>query len=399
MQRSPTASTTRSGRSAATCPASSSASARATSSSSTCKNHPDNKMPHNIDLHAVNGPGRRRGDARSRRPATSRSFTFTRAEPGPLRLPLRDRAGRHAHRQRHVRHDPRRAEGRPAEGRPRVLRDAGRVLHEGHVRRAAGCSRSTWTRASTRSPTYVVFNGSVGALAGDERAAGEGRRARSPLRRQRRPEPRLARSTSSARSSTTCTPKAARRETRQRADDDHSRRRRRDRGVRRSTSRARTSSSTTRSSAPSTKARWRSSKSTGAENKDVYSGKLSDTVYLPEGSRMRNIDVARRAAADGEDEGRAREARQSGLQTNCAACHQLNGEGIPQAFPPLAKSDYLNADEKRAIEVVTGGLSGKVTVNGKEFNSVMPAWQLAATRTSRTCSRTSTRRGATRAWR
>ena len=40
------------------------------------------------------------------------------AQPRPLRLPLRHRAGRHARRQRHVRPDPGRAAGGPAEGRP-----------------------------------------------------------------------------------------------------------------------------------------------------------------------------------------------------------------------------------------------------------------------------------------
>jgi nitrite reductase (NO-forming) len=41
-------------------------------------------------------------------------------------------------------------------------------------------------------------------------------------------------------------------------------------------------------------------------------------------------------------------------------------------FPPLAKSDFLVADRKRAIGVVLNGLSGPVTVNGSAFNSVMP---------------------------
>ena len=41
-------------------------------------------------------------------------------------------------------------------------------------------------------------------------------------------------------------------------------------------------------------------------------------------------------------------------------------------FPPLAKSDYLAADPQRAISVVTHGLSGKLTVNGHEYDSVMP---------------------------
>ena len=39
---------------------------------------------------------------------------------------------------------------------------------------------------------------------------------------------------------------------------------------------------------------------------------------------------------------------------------------------PLAKSDFLAADIKRAIDVVLHGLTGKVTVNGQEYNSVMP---------------------------
>ena len=55
----------------------------------------------------------------------------------------------------------------------------------------------------------------------------------------------------------------------------------------------------------------------------------------------------------------------------CFACHQANGEGIPNAFPPLAKSDYLNADIKRAIDIVLHGKTGEITVNGKKYNSVM----------------------------
>ena len=46
--------------------------------------------------------------------------------------------------------------------------------------------------------------------------------------------------------------------------------------------------------------------------------------------------------------------------------------GIPSVFPPLAKSDYLNADHNRAIGIVLNGLTGPVTVNGASYNSVMP---------------------------
>ena len=55
---------------------------------------------------------------------------------------------------------------------------------------------------------------------------------------------------------------------------------------------------------------------------------------------------------------------------------KANGAGVADAFPPLAKSDYLNADKVRAVKTVTGGLEGKVTVNGNVFNGVMPQWDL-----------------------
>jgi nitrite reductase (NO-forming) len=56
----------------------------------------------------------------------------------------------------------------------------------------------------------------------------------------------------------------------------------------------------------------------------------------------------------------------------CIACHQPTGVGIPGAFPPLAKSDYLNKDVNRAIKTVIKGLNGPITVNGKKFSSAMP---------------------------
>ncbi|MHB1617115.1 MAG: copper-containing nitrite reductase [Metallibacterium sp.] len=58
----------------------------------------------------------------------------------------------------------------------------------------------------------------------------------------------------------------------------------------------------------------------------------------------------------------------------CAACHQGNGMGLPGAFPPLAMSDYLNANPKGAIGIVLNGLSGKITVNNTGYESVMPAF-------------------------
>jgi nitrite reductase (NO-forming)/hydroxylamine reductase len=58
--------------------------------------------------------------------------------------------------------------------------------------------------------------------------------------------------------------------------------------------------------------------------------------------------------------------------TVCAACHQAEGQGLAGAFPPLAESDYLAAGAGPAIAAVINGLSGPVTVNGKDYNAVMP---------------------------
>jgi nitrite reductase (NO-forming)/hydroxylamine reductase len=59
-------------------------------------------------------------------------------------------------------------------------------------------------------------------------------------------------------------------------------------------------------------------------------------------------------------------------QATCQACHQADGKGLPNAFPPLAGSDYLKADKHRAIKNVFEGLTGPVVVNGVTYNSVMP---------------------------
>ena len=60
----------------------------------------------------------------------------------------------------------------------------------------------------------------------------------------------------------------------------------------------------------------------------------------------------------------------------CVACHQMNGAGIPGAFPPLAKSDYLNANVNRAIKQVLVGSTGPITVNGKKYVTPMPKQEL-----------------------
>src|SRR5690554_1088438 len=57
---------------------------------------------------------------------------------------------------------------------------------------------------------------------------------------------------------------------------------------------------------------------------------------------------------------------------HCVACHQPDGKGMANVFPPLAESDYLLADKKRAIGTVLHGQTGEITVNGVKYNAVMP---------------------------
>lgn len=56
----------------------------------------------------------------------------------------------------------------------------------------------------------------------------------------------------------------------------------------------------------------------------------------------------------------------------CKTCHQANGQGLGTVYPPLAKSDYLKSTPMpQIIKEVVNGKSGKIKVNGKEYNGVM----------------------------
>lgn len=57
--------------------------------------------------------------------------------------------------------------------------------------------------------------------------------------------------------------------------------------------------------------------------------------------------------------------------TACFACHQANGLGLPGVYPPLAGSEWVSGTEERTIRAVLHGLSGPITVAGKEYNNVM----------------------------
>ena len=116
-------------------------------------------------------------------------------------------------------------------------------------------------------------------------------------------------------------------------------------------------------------------KAEGPENLAIYSGKEVDAMYIGDRAQpnLEAVAAAATAAKAGaltvDDQIKAGQALFAGT---CSTCHQPNGEGMAGVFPPLAKSDYVAANPKRIVDIMLHGLSGPVTVNGQDYNSVMP---------------------------
>ena len=117
-------------------------------------------------------------------------------------------------------------------------------------------------------------------------------------------------------------------------------------------------------------------KADGPENKAIYSGKEVDAVYLGDqaaGTSRAPVATAAASAKAGnltKDEQIA--AGKVLFAGTCSTCHQADGAGMAGVFPPLAGSDYIKANPKRLPEIILHGLVGPVTVNGKDYNSNMP---------------------------
>lgn len=56
----------------------------------------------------------------------------------------------------------------------------------------------------------------------------------------------------------------------------------------------------------------------------------------------------------------------------CLACHMADGSGVPGMHPPLSETEWVNGDKERLIKITLEGMSGKIEVNGEEYNSLMP---------------------------
>lgn len=116
----------------------------------------------------------------------------------------------------------------------------------------------------------------------------------------------------------------------------------------------------------------------GDEDLVIYSGQQNEGIYLPEGGATQSVSDG--APTPGAPIAKNKEEKilfgQRVYERNCMACHQENGQGLPGAFPPLAGSDYLLSDPKHAIAVLLDGLAEEITVNGVGYNGVMPAVKL-----------------------
>ncbi|HZO82458.1 MAG TPA: cytochrome c [Candidatus Binataceae bacterium] len=64
--------------------------------------------------------------------------------------------------------------------------------------------------------------------------------------------------------------------------------------------------------------------------------------------------------------------------SNCAVCHQADGNGVAGVYPPLAGSvgRYVTLKGGRAylIHVLSNGMGGKIQVGSESFEGDMPPW-------------------------
>lgn len=342
-------------------------------------NHQDNKMPHNIDLHAVTGPG---GGATSSftAPGHSSQFSFKALNPGLYVYHCATApVGMHV------------ANGmyglilvEPKSGLPPV--DKEYYVMQGEFYTAGkfgdeGLQYFDQEKAIDERPTYVVFNGAVNSLVGDKAMTAKvGETVRLFVGNG---GPNLTSSfhvigeifdkvyteggtvPTQSNVQTTLIPSGGSAIVEFKVDVpgtyvlvDHSLFRAFNKGA------------------------LGMLKVSGPEDLLVYSGKEVDATYLGKQAGGTQNEIASLQArmkeaikSDPTIAGLSKDiqiakGKQVYMQT-CFVCHQPNAEGIPGQIPPLAKSDFLMADKGRSIRIVLNGKSGEVVVNGKTFNGVM----------------------------
>ncbi len=343
----------------------------------TLANHPSSKMPHNIDLHAVTGQG---GGAEGSftTPGHSSTFSFRALNAGLYIYHCATApVGMHI------------ANGmygliyvEPKEGLPPVDKEFYLVQSEFYTKGdygVRGLQPFDMKKAIKEQPDYVVFNGSVGALAGDNAIkAKKGETVRMFVGNG---GPNLVSSfhvigeifdkvyteggtlANQKNVQTTLVPAGGSAIVEYKVDVpgsffivDHSIFRTFNKGA------------------------LGVLKVDGEKDPTIYSGKTMDSIYLPEGGAIQDTDVSANEPAKAIPVRTLEESVAMGrevFKSNCAACHMPEGQGVPGAFPPIAKSDWLMKDRKRAIQTVMFGLQTPIVVNGQKYEGVMPSLGLS----------------------
>jgi nitrite reductase (NO-forming) len=346
-------------------------------------NHPSSKVPHNIDLHAVTGPG---GGAASSftAPGHSSQFTFTALNSGlyvyhcaTAPVPMHISNGMYGL----ILVEPK--NGMPPADREYYVMQ-GDMYTQGPTGEA-GLQIFDNVKATDERPTYVVFNGSVGALVGDkalQAKVGETVRLYFGVGGPNltssfhvigeifdRLWPEGGMKFVQENVQTTLVPSGGATIAEFKVDVpgtfilvDHSLSRAFNKGA------------------------LGMLKVTGPDNRVLYSGKEIDEVYIGQQSAAGSAAstreaqlVVQKAEAIARNPEIANITKEIQLErgkkvflTACFACHMAEGQGLPGVFPPLAGSDYLKADKLRAVRTVLKGLTGPITVNGKPYNNMMP---------------------------
>ncbi len=87
--------------------------------------------------------------------------------------------------------------------------------------------------------------------------------------------------------------------------------------------------------------------------------------------KVSNIPVEKPQQKTDSPEDLVFEAGKKVYDQYCIVCHQADGQGVPNAFPPLVKTEWVLGDKEQLIDVVLNGLTGEIEVNGETYNSAM----------------------------
>jgi nitrite reductase (NO-forming) len=108
----------------------------------------------------------------------------------------------------------------------------------------------------------------------------------------------------------------------------------------------------------------------GPPQPEIYSQGIKTPLPLLVGTPVKTVAVAAPASTAPLARGK------SVYERICAACHLPDGSGVAGVFPPLENSDFFQERPYEMAHIVMHGRSGELVVNGEHYNGVMPAQDL-----------------------